>query len=782
MIPILGTALLFIALSLIWGRALLHLLGQRRPSWVSGAVGLAALIVVAPLLIRLPGRATTAAIVIGLATLAAVVLLRRVFVPERRSAGALPDDAPRAPHATAIAAVVIVLAASCLPFLFNERTGVLGQGIYTNDQAAQLFWTDWLQEGFGPEPKAVRFGYPTGPQSLTATVAEVTHADLDDAFNGLLVAIPVLAALAALAALGSLAPVRRVAAASLVALPYLGASFLAQSAFKETAMALLVLALAVVLQLATAGALMRRAAIGAVLVLAAGSVFAYSVPGLAWFALALPIWALAEYALGGRRLDLGRIKDAARRHRVAIGVAALVGLAVAALGAGQAANFAEKIGDVQVSAGRLSSPVFPGEGLGIWPEGDFRVVRGEVGLAIPATLLGLLAVVAGAVLMIRRRFFAPLSVLAAAAIVYGGARAFGSIYIEAKALAVLAPLVVLVTLGGLWGLREGRRGLRIAAVALGVVFAIGAAASTFAALRAAPVGFDERGEALERLAAKAHGERVLFLGVDRFGAYWLRDTLVRSPGGYLPPEVKARAAKVWQQGRAMDFDTARSDTLERFRYAVTTAAAYQSTPPPQAREVARDGDYVLWEMRGRVRPSETLAEGAAPGRLLECTDIPDAKASEATILPTPVVGGVEGWGIDFPADAPFGASRELELGAGEWQLSLQYHSQVAVEVKAPGLQATLPPSLDGMYLTHQGEGAFWPVGGIEVGSGKAPTEIQVSAAEPSAFQDTLGVSRSVWLGEIAATRVDPLTEDPEITALGDACDEFVDHYRPQSPR
>ena len=172
-----------------------------------------------------------------------MVALRRVFVPEP-GASDLPDDAPRAPHATALAAVVIVLAAACLPFLFNERTGVLGEGIYTNDQAAQLFWTDWLQEGFGPEPKAVRFGYPTGPQSLTATVAEVTHADLDDAFNGLLVAIPVLAALAALAALGSLAPIRRVVAASLVALPYLAASFLAQSAFKETVMALLVLALA----------------------------------------------------------------------------------------------------------------------------------------------------------------------------------------------------------------------------------------------------------------------------------------------------------------------------------------------------------------------------------------------------------------------------------------------------------------------------------------------------------------------------------------------------------
>ena len=43
--------------------------------------------------------------------------------------------------------VAAVLALSSLPFLFNERTGVLGEGIYTNDHAAQLFWADWLADG-----------------------------------------------------------------------------------------------------------------------------------------------------------------------------------------------------------------------------------------------------------------------------------------------------------------------------------------------------------------------------------------------------------------------------------------------------------------------------------------------------------------------------------------------------------------------------------------------------------------------------------------------------------
>ena len=56
--------------------------------------------------------------------------------------------------------------------MFNDRVGVLGEGIYTNDHAAQLYWADWLQHGFGPEPSAVRFGYPIGPQAVAAIAAE----------------------------------------------------------------------------------------------------------------------------------------------------------------------------------------------------------------------------------------------------------------------------------------------------------------------------------------------------------------------------------------------------------------------------------------------------------------------------------------------------------------------------------------------------------------------------------------------------------------------------------
>jgi hypothetical protein len=814
MIAVYATALLILVASLLLGRALLSLLGERRPTWLAGAVGFATLVIACPLLVRLPGRATTAAIIVALLLIAAAIVIRR----ESRSGGGSPGAAP---HATAIAAIVITLAAASLPFLFNDNVGVLGEGIYTNDHAAQLYWADWLQNGFGPQPSAVKFGYPTGPQAVAVVAAEATGANLVDAFNGLLLAIPALTALVALAALGELPPGRRTLVACLTALPYLAASFLAQSAFKETAMAMLLLAFAVSLALLTRGVAFgatsvassatvpsRRAIVVTLGLFAAASVFTFSLPGLAWFAIALPLWLALETMAGRRPLELAGVRDALARHRAIAIAAAVVLLAVAVLVAGPAANFVERINEVQESAGRLSSPVFPGEALGVWPEGDFRLVRGDVSGAIPATLLGLVAVGLGALVLMRRGDNALLAALVAAGVVYVGARLVASIHVEAKALAVMAPLVMLVALRGLLApAQEGEaRNIALARNALGVGFAIASVASTFLALRAAPVGFDERAEGLERLGEQIQGESVAFLGVDRFGAYRLRGTLIRSPGGYVPPEVAARPDKRWQQGKAMDFDTLASYKLDQFEYAVTTAAAYQSSPPPAMKLVGQEGDYLLWERAGET-PRSRILEGedsgpGNPGAALDCTveGGPSEREGEATVLAEPVLASPEGWqgpervddgagGQENAFLAPATASQQLQVAPlivrvgdppppRDWRLSLQYHSQVPLELAVDGEPvAELPPSLDGMYLTSPGQGAFWPAGEIELDSPDGSVDVEVTAAEPNGLQDALGVERRVWLGALAASPV----AEADAVPMGDACGEYLDRFTLSRP-
>src|SRR5204862_5695642 len=112
----------------------------------------------------------------------------------------------------------------------------------------------------------------------------------------------------------------------------------------------------------------RRATVAALVALAAASVFTYSLPGLVWFALALPIWLGLELIAGRRPIDFAAARAAVARHRWAALIAAAVVIAVVVVGVGPAASFVSKIGKVQASAGRLSSPLSPGEALGLWPE------------------------------------------------------------------------------------------------------------------------------------------------------------------------------------------------------------------------------------------------------------------------------------------------------------------------------------------------------------------------------------------------------------------------------
>jgi hypothetical protein len=234
----------------------------------------------------------------------------------------------------------------------------------------------------------------------------------------------------------------------------------------------------------------------------------------------------------------------------------------------------------------------------------------------------------------------------------------------------------------------------------------------------------------------------------------------------------------------MDLDTLPSRRLDDFDYAITTTAAYQSSPPSNFREVARTDSYILWARDGRTPRLQVLPnEDGAPGEELECpAGVPQADAPAAAILPQPVVLSAKDWSRRSPFEAPGSARQSLRLRPGTWQLSIQYHSQVDLTVEALGLRAELPASLVGMYLTHQGQGSFWPVGEVEVpanGSAAAsgePVRVDVAAAEPSALERALGAPRRVWLGELAATRLDPTAgSTPRAVALADACGDYVDH-------
>ena len=279
-----------------------------------------------------------------------------------------------------------------------------------------------------------------------------------------MLAVPALTALVAYEALDGLRRAARVIASALVALPYLAAAYLAQEAFKEPIMALFVLTFA--LLLARARDWRDAIALG---LLAAGVTYVYSFPGLAWLAGVAIVWGLWEAVNGGWEPAAGP----ARRW-----ASAWPSWSCSACpSCGRLKDFADFRAlhpdrANEGGLGNLPGQLSPLEALGIWPTSEFRL--SAAASSLPAAIFylgGAFALVCLALALprwIRRHGAAIPAALLAAAVLYLFARALGTVYTSAKALSIAAPLIALITLGGLLGATA--RPLR----ALGAVFAVAA--------------------------------------------------------------------------------------------------------------------------------------------------------------------------------------------------------------------------------------------------------------------------------------------------------------------
>jgi len=359
------------------GRAILSLSGEDGSRlWLGPVAGFGAVLTVSGFLARAPGHATTATLgLIALVAAAALLLWRR----PSRSPGLLLEALP-------VATIVVLLLS--IPFAISGRWGLLGVG-FNNDLGLHLAWAEWLRNGLGPAPEA---GYPLGPHALAAALASLPGIGLGQAFVGEIFAIGVLTALTALAALADLGPVRRALAATLVAISYLGASYFAQGAFKETAEALFVLAFALALRepgRPPAGVWPRLFFVLPYLALAGGIFFSYSFAGLAWPVAILALWAIAVPEVR-RALAPRALLRALSRPTTLLAIVLLGGLAVLLTLVGP---YAFVHGFNRVAGTNTYGPVSPLEALGVWPASNYRLdaaggahLTGLVGASVTVTL------------------------------------------------------------------------------------------------------------------------------------------------------------------------------------------------------------------------------------------------------------------------------------------------------------------------------------------------------------------------------------------------------------
>jgi hypothetical protein len=750
------TGALICAAALAAGQAAMALCGRDRASPLAPALGLALLVIGANLAIKLPGRDTTAWI-----ALAVLLVVSIAVLVQRAGAGRLGRFVLPAVLAALLAGLVV-----SIPFLVNGRVGPLGQGLINDDMASHLLFTDWIATHAGRTPDLVSDGYPLGAHALVAAVAKPTGASYVEVFAGLTLALAALAAVTAYAALDVVRPLFRVPAAVLGALPYLVAAWLAQGAFKEPMLALLVLGFALGLRELEQDERPLTVAIPLGLI-AAGTLYAYSFPGLVWLVGTAAIWVLLAWRQ--------QMADAVRPAAIAAGVVVLAAIPefgrlrdFASFGAFDPEGAGPKVG-----LGNLRHALNPLEGLSIWPASDFRLGAADASVPEPALYLGGLVAAAalawGIYVVWRRRESWLLAALIATALVFLGARIGGTPYTSAKALVLVAAVGMLVALRGL--LSEEAQVpalLRRLRVPLLVAFAIGATVSSFLPLRSAAVGPSTHAEELMSFRSTLGRGPVLYLGRDQFAAWELFHARLGTPvlNHYNQKGLPSRFPSNDQHAK-LDWDALIPAQLDLYPWAITTSAAQQSEAPPNWHVVLRTHDYLLWSRTGPTPPRTTLDEPAGPAAALDCAS-PAGRAvvragGTASVFPGIVSTDPGGESTVRVTDSS-PAELRLVLPPGHWAISMQYVATQDAHLRAQGFDAELPANLD-----FRGPSPYWPAGEIDA-TRRVPIDFTFSVEPPTAFGRLIGAESLAFPLQIAATPIGPHEQLP----IAKACGRYVD--------
>jgi hypothetical protein len=504
-----AAVLAVVVASLAIGQAALALCGLRRWSWLAPAVGLALLVAVCWGTVRIADDGVGAAVAVVLLTAVSFAyLMWTLFLRGERQAERFRawGEVSRVGWPVAL----LALLAASIPFVVEGHFGILGTS-FNPDMSQHLLAASRLAHG--QPDQLIHQGYPLGPHSVVVALNKGLGIGLVQGFSGLTVAVAILAPLTALAAFRDLPALPRTAAALVVGLAYVVASYFAQGAFKETMQALFLLAFVLSLRAASSdrewGGLTLRFVPCALI--AVGSVYTYSFPGLLWLGGAAVLWLLAELLLGRTAPTAGG-PAAANLGPSPVRALLLALLTFAVLIApeiGRRIDFHsfETFDPNGPGLGNLFGQVSPFEALGIWPSGDFRLAPGDgavpaiayyLGIAFGLVLLGW-----GAWRCWRRRELAVLSGLGAALLAYAAARVGGTPYTAAKAIEIAAPVVVLTILlplaPDLWRLipayrakgtttpQEHRSGSLLGEVAV-ALFLLAAGVCSLLALANAPVG------------------------------------------------------------------------------------------------------------------------------------------------------------------------------------------------------------------------------------------------------------------------------------------------------
>jgi hypothetical protein len=753
MVAIVLSAVVTCVAALAIGQAALRVCGFQRWSWLAPPVGFSIAMVVAIPALHLPGRATTTAVLLALLVVVSLVVVLR-------------DPAMRPPLGGLLAPLPVALL-TLVPYAAAGQAGILGVG-FDNDMANHLIWA----EGYRVAPvnplAPLSDYYPLGPHAFVATLAQGLGLDVVSVFAGLTAAAAVMLAWTVLGLLrGRVGWLGRMAAATVVGMPFLVAGYYGQGSFKELLQAMFVVAVVVALvDVPQRPGLLRWVPLA---LIAGGTISVYSVLGLPWIVgiagAALAIWALRRVALTSPRAVVAEMLAGLGPAVVALAVLVLaMATQISRVQAFIAFSSSDtgtpiRADDLGNLVGRL--PLW--EAFGVWDNPDYRLPALDSVASGMWTAFVLALVVVGVGWCVSRGDWV---------VVAGGLVAFAiwvvsdrtqSPYVAAKALMLLSPLLLVLAVRPLVERDGGRpRWWYRVAPLLALVLVFKVVESSWQALRYARVGPTAHREELRSLLPLLDGKPTLFLGNDDFILSELPGAPVDAPViGF--PRVLFKEPKGWVYGQAIDIDSVHADVINVRDWIITTRDSAGSAMPPQLELVKQTRDYALWRRTGIVRERAVLAEGDAGGAILDCKTASGRKIVRdgGVALIRPPSTGV--------AVAPFALGTsigvDLPLTPGTYDLAMPYVSPQPIELQVVGhLETTMPASLDR-------PGPRWPIGRVTIRAGENRLVRIGMYAHKTRFTPAATAAQPT---SIVATPVGGM----RTVAIRRACGKLVDWYQP----
>jgi hypothetical protein len=530
----------------------------------------------------------------------------------------------------AAAAGVAAFAAFGAPIVLSGRATFAGF-IRLDDTATWLAMTDRVLEhgrslaGLAPSSYSATLGdylaqgYPVGSFLPLGIGHELLGQDSAWLFQ------PYVAFLGAMLALGGyalLAPLvrsspARAAAAFVAAQPALLYAYTLWGGVKEiAAAALLALTAALVAPVVKAAAPVRAAL--PLAVATAAVLDTLSLGGVVWLApLLVPALAVIVVLRG---------TSTAARRAVAYAVFALA-LAVPALAT--ASTFIRQAADSSVltskaELGNLYHPLSNLQFLGIWPTGDFRVDPRHLTVTRILLLVLVGAAIWGLVAAWRARAWELLLFVGGVTVGCFAVVAFGSPWVDGKALATGSPAPLLAAGAGVAVLLEGR--WRPVAVALAVVIAGGVLWSNALAYHDVPLAPRDQLTELRSIGHQFRGQGpTLMTDFSPYGVrHFLRTMDAEGPGLRRVRVIPLRNGEQLPHTTSADIDDFALDAILVYRTLVLRRSPLASRPPSVYRLVREGRYYDVWQ-RPESGPSilEHLPLGSThrPAGVPACSEV-----------------------------------------------------------------------------------------------------------------------------------------------------------------